>query len=197
MDAVAVGVFTQSTVKAYRRVTIDAAKEARSRGKSRRGGQGEGERVSVTPRLSLSLSPTPLSSDYVSRQSWEASRLLLLLPAYFLGSFITSPVASTAPAPPSCPESWSHAQDLGVICLKPKGESRPRVVTNGADGRRLIQLSWKLDSQVGPRSTGNITGASWVRDSALAFALPHSAGRERGDRARKKKLGKGFFFAEK
>ena len=54
MDAVAVGVFTQSTVKAYRRVTIDAAKEARSRGKSRRGGQGEGERVSVTSRLSLS-----------------------------------------------------------------------------------------------------------------------------------------------
>ena len=119
---------------------------------------------------------------------------MLLLPGYFLGSFIAGPVASTAPAPPSCPESWSHAQDLGVICLKPKGESRHKQgrwqkIDNTTYASTPTQTSLTsshpavLEARVsvGPRPTGNITGASWVRDSALAFALPHSRRGERGE----------------
>ncbi len=130
------------------------SQEARSRGKSRRGGQAEEERVWVPPRLSLSCHQLHSKRPCKSSESGGLQSLVVAF-RLLLGSFIAGPVASTAPAPapPSCLSLGATPRFSASSVLSP----REQVVTNKADGRRLIlrinpantSLTSSLESQWG------------------------------------------------
>ena len=99
------------------------SQEARSRGKSRRGGQAEEERVWVPPRLSLSCHQLHSKRPCKSSESGGLQSLVVAFrPLSWF--FHHRPCRLHCPRATLVSESWRHAQLLGVICLEPKGASR-------------------------------------------------------------------------